>query len=190
MEAVVSMRSLPQETVWHELLLCDPIPGAAVPHNLLQHASLHVVQSFGSRLLQHGFLMGSQVLPANLLRCRLLSPQGHKSCQMFAPAQASHGLTDSFGHSPVQCGILHGLQGNFCSSTWSTFSPPSALTLISAGLLLSHILSPLLSCCWAAGFFFPSGLCYPRGVTTITDGFSVGQWWVCPAAGWYWLCQT
>ena len=33
--------------------------------------------------------------------------------------------------------------GNLCSSAWSTSCPPSALTLGSAGLLLSHILTPL-----------------------------------------------
>jgi len=54
-----------------------------------------------------------------------------------------HGLQ---GDSLPHCGLDHGLQGKLCSSAWSTFPPPSALTLVSAELFLSHILTPLSSC--------------------------------------------
>lgn len=40
-------------------------------------------------------------------------------------------------------GLLHGLQGNFCSSAWSASCPPS-LALLSLGLFLA-LLSSLLS---------------------------------------------
>ena len=51
----------------------------------------------------------------------------------------------------------HGLLGNLCPSTWSTFSPPSSLTLGSAGLFLLHVLTPLSGCsfCAPATFFSP-----------------------------------
>ena len=54
------------------------------------------VQSFRSRLLQHGSPVGSQVLPEKLLQRGLLSPWGHRFCQEPAPARASHGVTASF----------------------------------------------------------------------------------------------
>ncbi|KAK4811130.1 hypothetical protein QYF61_019761 [Mycteria americana] len=82
--------------------------------------------------------MGSQVLPANLLQCVLLSPWVHRSCQEPAlcglptgsqpPSGAStcssvgvlHRLQgDSLPHH----GLHHKLQGNVSSSTWSTSSP-------------------------------------------------------------------
>ncbi|KAK4818526.1 hypothetical protein QYF61_014362 [Mycteria americana] len=61
----------------------------------------HGVQSFRNRLLQRGSPVGSQVLPANLLQCGLLSPRVHRSCQEPAPAWASHGVTVSFGCTPA-----------------------------------------------------------------------------------------
>lgn len=46
-------------------------------------------------------LTGSQVLPGNLLQCGLLSPWVCRSLPGPAPAQASHGVTASFGHPPA-----------------------------------------------------------------------------------------
>jgi len=158
-----SMGSLPWETVLHELLQREPFPRAAALHELLQH----------------GCPTGSQALPANLLQCELLSPQVHRSCQEPAPARAPHRVTASFRHPPAPAwgpfhglqveicstmdlhglqgsnlphhGLRHGLQGNLCSSAWSTGSSPSSLTLVSAELFLSHRLTPLsqlqLLCC-------------------------------------------
>jgi len=111
----------------------------------------HRVQSFRNRLLQCGSPMGSQALPANLLRHRLLSPQVCRFCQEPAPAQAPYRVTASFGHPPAsvrspfhglqmeicsnmdlhglqghclpQHGLPCGLQGNLCSDACSTSSP-------------------------------------------------------------------
>jgi len=125
--------------------------------------------------------MGSQALPANLLRRGLLSPRGHRSWQEPAPARAPHGVTASFRNPPAPawghchklwvgiCSTVgpHGLQGqpapprsapwlqgNLCSGAWSTSCPPSALTWGSAELLLSHSLNLLSSwsCCCAVTF--------------------------------------
>jgi len=116
--------------------------------------------------------------PASILLQRgLLSPRGHRSCQGRAP----HGVTASLGHPPAPAwgpfhrlqveicstmdlhglqghslpdnALLHGLQGNLCSSTWSTSSPPSELALVSAELFLSHILTLVICCsCYCANF--------------------------------------
>jgi len=80
-----SVGSLPWETVLHKLLQCASFPWGAALH----------------KLLQSGSPMGSQVLPENLLHLVLLSPWDHRSCQEPAPAQASHGVTASFGHPPA-----------------------------------------------------------------------------------------
>ena len=122
-------------------------------------------------LLQCGSLPQGAVLPANLLQRGLLSLWGHRSCQEPAPVQASHRVTASFGHIHLlRHGILHGLQVDICSTInlhrlqgtacptmvfttgcWAISAQvpgappplPSPLTLVSAGLFLSHILTPL-----------------------------------------------
>jgi len=58
-------------------------------------------QTVFHELLQRGSPAGSPALPANLLRCGLLSPRGHKSCQEPAPARAPHGVTASLGYPPA-----------------------------------------------------------------------------------------
>ena len=55
--------------------------------------------------------------------------------------------------------------------------PPSSLTVVSAGLLLSLSQSSLWLLLLRA-FIPPSEIHYPRGATTIADGLSLGQWWV------------
>jgi len=75
------------------------------------------VQLFRNRLLQSGCPTGSQALSANLLRCGLLSPWGHRSWQEPAPVQGLHGVTASFGHPPaLTWGPFHGLQVEICSA--------------------------------------------------------------------------
>ena len=132
----------------------------------------HEVQSFRNRLLQHGSPAGSQVLPANLLQHGLLYPWGHRSCQEPAPAWASHRVTASFGHPPALAwGPLSrgcrwisaplwtsmGCRGTACLTMVFPMGcrgisapapgapppPPSSLTLVSAELFLSHLLTPL-----------------------------------------------
>jgi len=82
--------------------------------------------------------------------CSGVSSSLHRSCQQPAPARAPHRVTASFGHATARVwgspwaadgdllhhgppglqgqslpdnALLHGLQGNLCSSTWSTSSP-------------------------------------------------------------------
>ncbi|KAK4827158.1 hypothetical protein QYF61_015112 [Mycteria americana] len=157
-----------------------PSHGRQSSMNCSNVGPFHEVQSFRNRLLQRGSPTGSQVLPANLLQRGILSPWIHRSCQRPALAWASHGVTASFGIHLLWCGVLHGLQvdicstinpmgcrgtslphhglhhglqGNLCSGAWSTSTPPSSLTLVSAELFLSHTLTPLLWLPFHSSFF-------------------------------------
>jgi len=77
----------------------------------------HGVQSFRNRWLQRGSSTGSQALPANLLRCRLLSPRVHRSWQEPSPVPALHGVMASFRHPLAPAwGPFHGLQVDICST--------------------------------------------------------------------------
>jgi len=78
----------------------------------------HGVTGPPKSLLQHGLSMGSQP-PLGTAPC---SGMGSSlGCRwVSAPAVDLHGLQ---GHSLAHCGLLHGLQGNLCSSTWSTSCP-------------------------------------------------------------------
>jgi len=174
----------------------------------------HGVQSFRKRLLQCGSPTGSQILPSNLLQRGLLFLHGATDT-----ARSLIRVTTSFRHPPALVfgtlhvlqvdicstmdlhglqgdnlcyhGLLHRLQGNLYSGAWSTSSPPSSLNLVSAGLFLSHISSPLFSCgCCCAATFSPSYIHYYRVATTITDGLGLGQQWVHLGAGQLWLCWT
>jgi len=172
------------------------------------------VQSFRNRLLQCGSCVGSQVLPANLVHRGLLSPLVHRSCQEPVPARAPHRVTASFGYPPALAWgppraaegyLLHRgppwAAGAQPASPWS--SPQAAgepllwclehllplhlhLTLVSAELFLTHILSPLL--CYR--FFSPSEICYHRHATSIADGLGLDHWWVCLGASWNWRYRT
>jgi len=90
----------------------------------------HRVQSFRNRLLQRGFRTGSQALPANLLRCGLLSSRVHRSCQEPAPAWGS-----PRGHSFLQastCSSVVSLRcatgGHLlhCGPPWSAGEEPAS----------------------------------------------------------------
>ena len=75
----------------------------------------HGVQSFRSRLLQHGPPTRSQALPENLLECGLLSPRVHRSCQEPAPAWTPQGSRPPSGHIHLLWrGVLHRLQVHIC----------------------------------------------------------------------------
>ena len=134
---------------------------------------IHGVESFRSTLLQCGSLVGSQVLPENLLQCGLLSPQIRRSCQEPAPARASHGVTASFEHPPALAWGPPWAAGGYllhCGPPWAAGGqpascltmgittgcrvlsalapgasppPPSSLTWVSAGLFLSYSPSSL-----------------------------------------------
>ena len=91
------VRSLSWEKVLHTLLQRESFPRGAVLQE--QAAPAWVIP------------MGSQGLPANLLRRGLLSPWVHRSWQEPAPAWAPHGVTASFRHPPApRWGPFHGLK--------------------------------------------------------------------------------
>ncbi|NXD78229.1 BRDT protein, partial [Halcyon senegalensis] len=84
-----------------KLLQCQSFLRATVLHKLL-HGTLSWDQSLRNRLLQCGSPMGSQVLPAKLLQCGLLSLHVSRSCQEPAPVQTSFLLvTALFMHPPT-----------------------------------------------------------------------------------------
>jgi len=92
----------------HGLQLFTNCPSVGPPHG---------VQSFRNRLLQRGSPTGSQALPANLLRRRLLSPRVRRSWQEPAPARAPQGVTASFRYPPAPAwGSFHRLQVDICST--------------------------------------------------------------------------
>jgi len=152
----------------NRLLQCgSPTGSHALPANLLQRgsprgrkpcqetcssvgSSLHGSTSPGRILLQHGIPMGSQPPSGIHLLWRGVL---HELQVEICSTMDLHGLQ---GHSLHHQGLLHGLQGNLCSDTCSTSSPPFALTFASAAeLFFSHILT-LLSCCkmlLSRGFF-------------------------------------
>jgi len=136
----------------------------------------HEVQSFRNRLLQCGFPMGSQALPANLLRCGLLSPRVHGKHGFPMGSQPPlgicllqhgvlHGLQAGIcstmdlhglqGDSPPHHSPHHGLQGNLCSGTWSTSSPSFFTDLgVCTAVSLTSSHSSLPCCfCTVVGFF-------------------------------------
>jgi len=129
----------------------------------------HGVQSF--KLLQRGSPLGSQALPANFLRCGLLSLHrstgpGRSLLQHRVPTGSQppsgihllrlgvfHRLQVEIcstanlhglqGHSLPNHGLHHRLQDeNLCSGTWSTSSPSFFTDLVPAELF-SHVVSLL-----------------------------------------------
>lgn len=76
-------------------------------------SSFHGVQSFRSRLFQCGSSMGSWQQTC----CSVgFSLQRHRSCKEPALVWACHRVTASFGDPLLQCGVLHRLQVDVCSS--------------------------------------------------------------------------
>jgi len=139
--------------------------------------------------------MGPQVLPG---ACSSMgSPQGRSLLRaspcsnVGSPWAAARDLLHrgppwAAGNSLPHQGLLHGLQGNLCSSTWSTSFPASALTLASAELFLSHHLIPLSSC------KMPSSKFSSPFLTMLSQrryhchyGLGLGQQRVCLGAGWH-----
>jgi len=129
------------------LLTLLPAPGWVPSHRMW---------SFRNRLPQRGSLVGTQVLPANLLQHGLLAPQGHKFCQEPAPVRAFHGLTTSFRHPPALAGgpplaadgyLLH--HGSPWAAGGQPASPWSAPWAAGESLLqrLEHLLPFLLHWC-------------------------------------------
>ena len=93
-------------------------------------SSLHRATAPARSLLQCGLPTGSQPPPGIPLLQRGVLPR--LQVEICSPVD----LPGLQGHSLPHHGLPHGLQGNLCSSAWSIFSPPSALTWGSAGLFL------------------------------------------------------
>jgi len=208
-----SMRSLSQETVLHNLLQCESFPRAAALHQLPQRGSLPRAAVLQEQAAPAWVPMGSQALPANLLRHGLLSPQVHRSWQEPAPAWAAHRVTASFRHPPALAwGPFHGLQVGICStmdlhvlqgdnlphhglhhelqgiSAQASGAPPPLL--LHRPRCLQSCFSPIISLLSPAAVSFPPSLPsihYPRSTTTISDGPSPGQQRVRLGASWHWL---
>jgi len=138
----------------------------------------HGVQSFRNRLLQRGSTTGSHVLPANLLQHGLLSPQvlavtcsktgspwGHSLLQASTCSGVrsftgcrwmSAALWTSMGCRRTACLTMVFTMGCRRSSALAPGAPPpppSSLTLVSAELFLSYILT-LLSLLQLCSSFF------------------------------------
>jgi len=179
----------------------------------------HEVQPFRNRLLHRESPTGSQALPANLLRCGLLSPWVRRSCQEPAAAQAPHGITTCFRHPPalVWCpfqglqveicstvdlhglqglslphhGLHHGLEGKtLCSGVSRTSSPFFTDLGVCRVVSLTSSHSSLSIAISSRSFFPPSYICYPIGATTIADWLGLGQRRVHFRGSWHWLYQT
>lgn len=140
------------------------------------------LKSFRNRLLQRGFPLGSQLLPANLLKHGLFFQGAHRAYQEFGehrlpmgsqpPAASTCSSMRSFrgcrwASAPLWTSMV--LRGTSCfTMVYSTgcggfaalgprrtAPPPSSLTLVTTKLFLSHILTPLLpvhNCSWAVTF--------------------------------------
>lgn len=93
---------------------------------------MHGVQSFRNGELQHRSPVGSQVLPANLLQCRLPTgsqlPSGTSTFSGRGASTAYGWMSASLltstgcrGTALSHQGLHHGLHRNLCSSTWNLF---------------------------------------------------------------------
>jgi len=163
-----SSRGIQSSTNWSNV---DPSQGLQLFTNCPSVGPSHGVPSFRNRLLQRGSPMGSRVQPANLLWRGFLS-MGMGSLWAEAPFRAS---PPAAGWGPPWATVLisalpwpsMSCSGTICSTfVFSTgcreispvapgeTPPPSSPTLVSAGLLLSHRLTPLFGCS-SADCFFP-----------------------------------
>ena len=116
-------------------------------------------QSFRNRLLQHGSLTRSQVLPANLLQHGLpMGSQPPSGIHVFW-----HGILHRLQMDLCSTLDLHGLQGHGCltmgcrgiSALAPAVPPPSHSSLIwvFAEMLLTHVLTSLFGCHYFCSFF-------------------------------------
>jgi len=149
-----------------------PSHGLQFLTNCSSVGAFHRVQSFRNRLLQCGSPTGSQVLPANLLQPGLSTesqpPSGihllwrailHGLQVDICSTMDLHGLQwDSLPHY----GLLHGLEGNLCSGTWS-ISSSSFFT----DLGVCRVVCLTYSLFYPFAVFSPSLICYPRGATSV-----------------------
>jgi len=169
-----SVGSLPWDTVLHKLLQHGSLPrGAVLQKQVAPTWVSHEVVSSASKPAPTWapLSMGAQVLPqaCSSVGC----PQVHSilqasTCSSMGSSPGCRWIsappwTSSLPHH----GFLQGLQGNLCSSAWSTSSPSFFTDLGVCGvvsLTLSHS-SLWLQLLMPRGFFFPfliilSQMCY------------------------------
>lgn len=166
-----------------------------------------VEESFRNGLLWCGSLTGSQILPENLHQCGLFSTDC-SSCQEPACVRDVHGSQLCLRHTVCSSrgagGYLIHCDPQGCREmTWLTMTgitscrgisalvpgapPPSAspLTLVSADLFLSCLLSPL-SQILLCSIFHPFLNMLSWRYFRVSDGLSSGQWCIHHEAGWKW----
>jgi len=110
----------------------------------------------GPFLFHHRSPAGSLILPENLSSCQEpAGPWGLHRPQLLRGISTCSNVVSSINYRVDNCStmVLHGLQGdklchcglqgNLCSSTWSTSFPPSPLTLVFAELWLAYFHSSL-----------------------------------------------
>jgi len=152
-------RSLsPPAPVWR------PSHGRQSSTNCPSVRPLHRARSVRNRLLQHGYPMGSQALPANLLLRGLLSPRVCRSwLQEPAPGWAPHGIHPTAWGPSIGCrgsgcltmAFITGCRGVSAPVPGAPPPPPSSLILVSAESFLSRSLTPLFQLLFWSRFFFP-----------------------------------
>ena len=115
-----SVGSLPQETVLHKLLQCESFPQAAVLHELLQRGSLPwgaVLQEQTAPAWVPRGVTSPASKPAPAWAPLSTGPWVRRSCQESALAWALCRLHLPSGHIHLlQCGVLHWLQVDICST--------------------------------------------------------------------------
>lgn len=150
-----SVETHPRDTVLYKLLLLGLFLQAAVLYKLCQHSCFLWGAVFRNRMFQHEASMGPQDLTeaysiTGCLCCHSFF-QSNPPTSVWDPPQAtrlkSAGLWTSMGSMTSKLchhSVHYGLQGNLCSSIWSSSSPSDLVSF-----------TPLCSCCRAAGFYLP-----------------------------------
>lgn len=105
--------------------------------NCFRLGFLHKILSFRNRHLQCGSLIGSLDLPENLLLHGILF-KGHRPYHELVPAQDLCGLQNGYEFHH-ECPWSSPLAADKSLFQWQKrLLPTSSLTLVSAGLFLSH----------------------------------------------------
>lgn len=163
----------PPAPVWgpcyREVLQGKSFPWVVVLHKLFQRVSLAqgavLQEQTASAQVPHGVTNpdgkpAPEGLPLSM---------GHRCCQEPAPVWVSHGVIHR-----LQVGLCSTRDLHSCRGLTLGCRGISAPALVSAGLFLRRVLSPLSGCCCEA-VFPTSSLCCPRGAVAATDGLSLGQ---------------
>jgi len=157
--------SLPQETDFHEILQYGYSYGLQLLKNCSNMGPSHGTHSFKYGLLQCGFFPQGQKKGQNICYSVGSSSKSHGSCQKPAPAQVLHEVTACLRHIHLLwCGM--DCRGTTCITMVFTMDcrgisallpgalpPPPALTLVSAELFVSHLLTLFFQLLLCSGVF-------------------------------------